>query len=456
MSLSADMFEDSPNELALSIAWHAGLTRCVTTTDGQRVDVVFPGHWTHGLGPDFRGAMLSFPDGRLLTGDVELHFRASDWDQHHHHTDPAYNDVILHIVTSVNGFITRRANGGLVPTARLGVSQEQLQAVHDRQPALWAQFGGDICAPELAARSPSTIRAILHRLGDIRLEERVATFESALSSMIPADVLLPALFASFGYARNRDQMEALANRIPWNAVLLSLASTPRNLARIRLLSLLLGVGGWLPLSPAHARIAMLSPELTGAVEREWDMFGSPWHAHALPSSMWDIARVRPANHPVARIATLAALLAACGSRLIPVLHGALRDGQALPNQLQEMIDRPVAPALGADRAIAITASVVIPFAVALARATDDPHLEEAALVAWSSLSSGPLAQPARRAKGQVAGESPIRDLKERGNQGLLLLDKRYCSPRRCYECPVAREVVATSLRPGQLTSSENS
>lgn len=454
MSLLADMFADGPNELALSIAWHAALTRHVTTTDGQRVDIIFPGHWTHGHGPDFRDAMLSFPNGRVFAGDVELHFRARDWERHNHHTDPAYDNVVLHIVTTIDGFVTRRANGGLVATAVLGIPDSQLQAVHDGQPALWSQFGGDVCAPELAARSPSTIRSILQRLGDRRLEERVASFEGAFATVPPADALLPALFDAFGYARNREQMRALASRLPWSTVLMSLDAAPQPDTRLRLLSLLLGVGGWLPLSPTHAKVVMLPPDDVARIEREWQTHGIPWHGHALPSTIWDIARVRPANHPVARIASLASLLGRSGSRLIPTLHEAIRGDQSIPALLQEMIDTSVAPALGEDRAISITASVVIPFAVALAHAIDDPYLEEMAHVAWSSLASASLSQPARRARNQVAGDVQIRNLRERGNQGLLLLDKRFCSPRRCYECPVAREVVATSLRQPQPTSSE--
>ncbi len=456
MAVLADSFNDAPNELALCIAWHAGLTRRVVTVENEHLDIVFPGHWTHGHGPGFRGAMMSFADGRLLAGDVELHFRARDWERHNHHTDPAYNDVILHIVTSDDGFVTRRANGGTVRAAVLSVSEAQLQAVHDRQPALWAQFGGDVCAPKLAVRSPSTIRTVVHRLVDPRLEERIASFEAALSAALPTNALLPALFDAFGYARNREQMRALEARMPWTTLLVSLDATSNQESRLRLLSLMLGVGGFLPLSPAHAKLAMLSPETELATERAWEEHGRLWHVHALPSTIWDTARVRPANHPVARIATLAALLSRSGSRLIADLHDAIRHGQPVPNLLQEMIDTLQAPALGTERAVAIAAGVVIPFAVALARVTGDSHLEEMAHDAWCALPTAPPARPAKRARNQVAGDVPIRNLGERGNQGLLVLDKRYCGPRRCFECPIAHAVVADTLATPQPISSEKS
>ena len=48
-------------------------------------------------GPDFKNVVLRI-DGELLHGDAELHFFESDWDAHGHGKDPAFDDVILHIL----------------------------------------------------------------------------------------------------------------------------------------------------------------------------------------------------------------------------------------------------------------------------------------------------------------------------------------------------------------------
>ncbi|HEV2127194.1 MAG TPA: DUF2851 family protein [Thermomicrobiales bacterium] len=130
------------SKLALSIAWHAGLTREVVTTAGERLAIIFPGHWTHGHGPDFRNAMLEGDDGRLLIGAAELHHRATDWTRRGHHTDPAYNDVVLHVVTEPDTSETRRLDGALVPMAVLHIPETQLRAVEKRRPEIWDRFGG--------------------------------------------------------------------------------------------------------------------------------------------------------------------------------------------------------------------------------------------------------------------------------------------------------------------------
>jgi hypothetical protein len=437
--------DDRVSELALSIAWHAGLTREVVTITGERLAVVFPGHWTHGHGPDFHEAMLEGDRGRLLAGSVELHHRASDWTRHGHHTDPAYNDVVLHIVTTADTLETRRHDGALVPTAVLRVPDEQLRAVQQRNPAIWARFGGDVCAPRLAAEQPGRIRAILRDLGDTRFDQRVLRFESDLALAPPAAVLVPALFEAFGYARNRNQMRLLADRVDWPALSTRLHRLDRDARVLTVRAILLGVGGWLPLSPAHATLAALSPATVTALEARWREETPSWRHASLAPTLWDTARVRPANHPIARVATLATLLGAHGLDLVPTLIDTVRDGAPVEERLQTLATSADAPPLGTDRAIAIAASVVLPFVTALGHATGDEAVEDAALRAWGALPAGSAPQPARRARQQVAGDVRIAGLKERGTQGLLYLDRRYCVPRRCYECPIARAVVTDEL-----------
>lgn len=68
-----------------------------TTTDGERVEVVRAGKWNLLGGPDFRGAELRI-GGRVVEGDVEVHFHARDWDAHGHAANPEYARVVLHVL----------------------------------------------------------------------------------------------------------------------------------------------------------------------------------------------------------------------------------------------------------------------------------------------------------------------------------------------------------------------
>lgn len=68
------------------------------TTDGRTVTILHGGRWNLLGGPDFKGARLRFDANPEFSGDVELHLHAEDWDAHRHHSDPAYNGVVLHVV----------------------------------------------------------------------------------------------------------------------------------------------------------------------------------------------------------------------------------------------------------------------------------------------------------------------------------------------------------------------
>jgi len=59
--------------------------------------VLQPGRAGRGPGPDVREAVMAGPSGVPLTGDVEVHLRASDFVGHGHASDPAYARVVLHL-----------------------------------------------------------------------------------------------------------------------------------------------------------------------------------------------------------------------------------------------------------------------------------------------------------------------------------------------------------------------
>lgn len=86
-------------ELLVQKIWLRGEydTSRLVTLSGKPVRIINTGEWNRLGGPDFLSAELEI-DGRRIAGDVEIHFREVDWTAHRHHLDPAYNDVVLHVV----------------------------------------------------------------------------------------------------------------------------------------------------------------------------------------------------------------------------------------------------------------------------------------------------------------------------------------------------------------------
>lgn len=87
------------SELLLQKLWLRGAfdTRRAVTVEGESLRILNPGKWNRLGGPDFLRAKIEIGD-RVITGDVEVHFRADAWRQHGHNTDPAYDNVVLHVV----------------------------------------------------------------------------------------------------------------------------------------------------------------------------------------------------------------------------------------------------------------------------------------------------------------------------------------------------------------------
>jgi hypothetical protein len=85
-------------ERAIQRLWASGEVKGpMASASGKKVEVLSPGDWNRGAGPDFLGAELRI-DERRIRGDVEIHLRSSDWQAHHHDRDPNFSGVVLHAV----------------------------------------------------------------------------------------------------------------------------------------------------------------------------------------------------------------------------------------------------------------------------------------------------------------------------------------------------------------------
>ena len=66
-------------------------------TDGNKISVIHPGEYNRDSGPDFFNSRISV-DGTVWAGNIEIHTLSSHFDLHGHQYDPAFNNVILHVV----------------------------------------------------------------------------------------------------------------------------------------------------------------------------------------------------------------------------------------------------------------------------------------------------------------------------------------------------------------------
>jgi hypothetical protein len=449
--MRADAGPGRISEISLSAAWRdQRFAVPMRTVDGRVVEIVHRGTWTHGFGPDFRDAMILLDGRELRTGSIEIHLTTGAWREHRHHLDPRYDDVILHVVLRHDGAETRRADGALVPVVELGIDTNALSLVVTSE-VDWRRVGGEVCAETLSRERPADIRSILQRLGDVRLAAKSARLEARLTAAPPGEVLYQEILDGLGFAANREPMRGVAARLPLFDLELQLGavSADRRLETAR--GLLFGVAGFLPLSPADAAFARLSPYDADAAERSWRDTGSAWHELQLPATAWTRARVRPANHPALRLSAAAVLVARARGGLVATLLSPLQQGTDPVKGLRELATWDGETGLGEDRAVGIVVNALLPFALALAEQTGDTKLADGASAAWERLPPAEANEITKRALRQVAGSARLPGLGARGQQGLIHLDGALCSPRRCYECPIAervlRELQAPSRKP---------
>ena len=67
------------------------------TIENEHIKVISPGIHNHNAGPDFSDVRLRIGEA-LWAGNVEIHVNSSDWYRHGHQHDPAYDNVVLHVV----------------------------------------------------------------------------------------------------------------------------------------------------------------------------------------------------------------------------------------------------------------------------------------------------------------------------------------------------------------------
>ena len=79
----------------------------LVTTEGKDIQILDNGYFNTDSGPDFSSAKIRI-DKMLWVGSVEIHVNSGDWIKHRHHKNPAYDNVILHVVLSETEVIKDR------------------------------------------------------------------------------------------------------------------------------------------------------------------------------------------------------------------------------------------------------------------------------------------------------------------------------------------------------------
>lgn len=353
--------------------WAAGLPPPLRLEDGRTLQVIFPGVPAEAAGPDFSGAILDAA-GDLLSGDVEIHIRASGWRAHGHDSDPAYAAVALHVVAEndASAPFTLHRSGRLIPVLVL--------------PPLPPAFPPPFTPPcALEAARGRLSGPTLERLGIRRLRMKAARAAPLVAADGPGQALYGLLLETLGGPANRAPFASLARSIPLAVLLEALEenAAPRDFAAAAHLK-----GG-------AARLALRR------------------------------AGLRPTASPARRLEAAGALIARLWPRgSLPCWPAGLPSGGA--DSLGKL------PGIGAALTSELVVNAVLPVALAAGL-----WPEEAAIASYLALRSPGTYGKLRSLEGWLAsgGTRPFPGAARL--QGALLLHADYCTRGRCGRCPLS-------------------
>ncbi|MDY5659259.1 MAG: DUF2851 family protein [Sodaliphilus sp.] len=278
-------------EKLMQYVWKHRLWRSedMVTNTGKKVRVVDPGLLNTDAGPDFFNAKIEI-DGHMWVGNVEMHYRATDWKRHRHDSDKAYDSVILHVVAKDDAPV-RRTNGELIPQLVLEVSP-QFNADYA------SLVGATIevpCAEKIKQVPHLTIVEWVEGLAFERLHGKVERIHQLLDSFNGSweDVCYVTLARNFGFGINNDAFERLARRTP----LRLLGKHSDSVLQIE--ALLFGQAGMLDAQ---------KPGMDSYYNQlctEYAFLSNKFQLTPMEKESWKLFRIRPQNFPYRRIAMLA-------------------------------------------------------------------------------------------------------------------------------------------------------
>ena len=247
---------------------------------------------------------------------------ASAFRQHGHHRDPAYDNLVLHVVFfGDDGRETCLACGRAVPTLALGPwVARRAEELHRwlARPARWQEP----CRTALARLGPAAVATLLEDAGDARFRREGGRLRLGhRRGGGEEEVLYRGLLEGLGYSRNRDPFRRLAEALPWQALRRLLASWRPEEQLLTAEAALLGTGSFLPVERSA------DPYVAALQER--------WRAGVAgvgPFLPWELIG-RPANHPARRLAGAARLLVRhVDSGLLPGLADGGERGSGRPGR----------------------------------------------------------------------------------------------------------------------------
>jgi hypothetical protein len=402
------------------------------TTTGENITVFHPGYRNQHSGPDFSHARIRIGDIEWI-GHVEIHIYSSGWKDHKHDSDPAYDNVILHVVWKDDLIISRRDASPLPTLGLQGKVPEHLMLKYQK---LLLNPEKIPCAALIPNVQEITVLSMKERALMDRLEAKARLITELLSENVNdwEETCYQMLCRNFGFKVNAEAFFSLARSLNYKFIIKHADK------RTQVEALLFGQAGLLDED--------LDDPYFKTLQREYNILSQKFNlsTYRLSKVQWRFLRLRPANFPTIRLAQIAALLSNhphIFSRLM--LATRYRDLSEILSVDQSeywkhhylfnrFIETEI-PGLGKMSVDSLIINCVVPLMVAYGKSRNEQPLIDRAIEILHQVESE---------QNMITRNWTALGLKSKNafdSQALIELHNQYCLRRRCLECSIGSSLV---------------
>ncbi|GET26759.1 DUF2851 family protein [Prolixibacter sp. NT017] len=404
-------------------------TRQQKTIGGEPVEILQPGIHNLHAGPDFSEARIRIGD-TLWVGSVEIHQKSSDWNRHGHQEDPAYNNVILHVVAEHDEPVKNALDAEL-PTFVL----KWADTIERNYQELTESKDWVACASRLFRIDPFRVKFFLNSVMIERLKEKTGVVDELLQDTNGdwGETFYRMLARGFGFKVNAQPFEMVVRSLPQKV----LAHHHDSLMQTE--ALLFGQAG------------LLGEELFAdnyylQLRKEYRFLAGKYSLRPIEGHLWKFMRMRPVNFPTIRLAQFARLIYNSQGLLGKLLEAKNMDEirgwfqvVASPYWDTHYHFNRESPRrkkkLGEQALRLLVINVIVPFYFLYGEHQNKLYLKNRALQLLEDL---PAEDNMVIRKWTVSGIEADNALE---SQALLHLKSRYCELKRCLSCGIGHKII---------------
>ena len=401
---------------------------------GNKIHVVRSGEYNRDSGPDFFNARI-LVEGTLWAGNIEIHTRSSHFDTHGHMNDPAFDNVILHVVAE-NDKKVFNTKGEEILTAEISFAPE----LYERYLSLVNNPYIIACQDEVKGIDTFLVHHWLNALVIERLEIKAGSIAKVFKDTGNdwEETFYRVLSRYFGFRINTEPFEMLAAALPFRII----RKHADNLFQIE--ALLFGMAGML--EEGLFKDA-LHDEYYKNLIREYRILSAKYSLKPVHGWLWKFSKLRPPNFPTVRISQLAAMLSVTGG-----LFSKVMDAKCI-KQLKEVFEVKASPYwddhfifgkksrksvknTGTQAVCIFLINAVIPVIFVYGKNRDNNDICERALSFLEALPAEENTILEEWSEAGIEAESALY------SQALIQLRNEYCKKRRCLECRLGSKLVS--------------